>query len=272
MTRFIQTWDGGTGASNGVTITAGTTNGTGNTPITSTAQNAPALATFSSAFTHSGSLAALMTYTSTTALYIVINTAVAVGTRAAYRNYVYVPSASSGKVRRFFEIRNSGGVAMTVNMTTGDQIMIANQAGVTQYTSTATFSFDTWVRLEVAMTVGSTSSTGSADFAFYLGDSTTPIESISLTSQNFGTTAIAVMRLGSSAGQVTQTWYHDDYSWDTNLASGFIGPSVTAASGDIKVYNGTAWVAKPMKVWNGAAWVVKPVKVYNGTAWVLTNY
>lgn len=43
-------------------------------------------------------------------------------------------------------------------------------------------------------------------------------------------------------------------------------------SGDIKTYNGTAWVAKPVKVWNGTSWVTKPLKMWNGTAWVKTKY
>lgn len=39
-------------------------------------------------------------------------------------------------------------------------------------------------------------------------------------------------------------------------------------SGLIKVWNGTAWVEKPVKVWTGSAWVTKPLKRWNGTAWV----
>jgi hypothetical protein len=42
--------------------------------------------------------------------------------------------------------------------------------------------------------------------------------------------------------------------------------------GNIKVWNGSAWVAKPAKVWNGSAWVEKPVKYWNGSAWVTTPY
>lgn len=45
-----------------------------------------------------------------------------------------------------------------------------------------------------------------------------------------------------------------------------------ALTGQIKVWNGTSWVAKPVKVWDGASWVTKPVKQYNGTSWVSTNY
>jgi hypothetical protein len=46
----------------------------------------------------------------------------------------------------------------------------------------------------------------------------------------------------------------------------------TVSTGDLKVWNGSAWVAKPVKVWNGSAWVVKPAKQWNGSAWVVTNY
>lgn len=43
-------------------------------------------------------------------------------------------------------------------------------------------------------------------------------------------------------------------------------------TGQIKVWNGTSFVAKPMKVWNGTSWVTKPVKRWNGTSWVTTPY
>lgn len=43
-------------------------------------------------------------------------------------------------------------------------------------------------------------------------------------------------------------------------------------TGQIKVYNGTSFVAKPAKVWNGSAWTTKPVKRWNGSGWVTTPY
>ena len=35
-----------------------------------------------------------------------------------------------------------------------------------------------------------------------------------------------------------------------------------------KVWDGSAWVTKPVKVWSSSAWVTKPIKVWNGSAWV----
>lgn len=62
-------------------------------------------------------------------------------------------------------------------------------------------------------------------------------------------------------------------AWD----DGLVGQILTAdyftapappATGRMKVWTGSAWVAKPVKVWSGSAWVEKPVKFWNGSAWV----
>lgn len=48
--------------------------------------------------------------------------------------------------------------------------------------------------------------------------------------------------------------------------------SAAAPTGQIKVWDGSQWVAKPMKVWDGGQWVTKPVKYYDGAQWVVTPY
>ena len=48
--------------------------------------------------------------------------------------------------------------------------------------------------------------------------------------------------------------------------------SIVGNTGQIKVWDGASWTAKPMKVWNGATWTTKPVKYWDGTQWVLTPY
>ena len=49
-------------------------------------------------------------------------------------------------------------------------------------------------------------------------------------------------------------------------------PAASSSSGNIKVWDGTAWTAKPVKIWNGSSWETKPVKYWNGTTWVTTTY
>jgi hypothetical protein len=61
-------------------------------------------------------------------------------------------------------------------------------------------------------------------------------------------------------------------SFDVNLkvSTGF---NVTLSgiqgviAGGLLLWNGTAWVEKPVKVWNNVTWLQKPVKTWNGTTW-----
>lgn len=48
--------------------------------------------------------------------------------------------------------------------------------------------------------------------------------------------------------------------------------SAGGTTGQIKVYNGSSFVAKPVKVWNGSSWVTKPLKRWNGSSWTTTPY
>jgi len=48
------------------------------------------------------------------------------------------------------------------------------------------------------------------------------------------------------------------------------GSGAAPTGGQIKVWDGSAWVLKPVKYYNGSAWVEKPLKRWTGSAWVLT--
>jgi hypothetical protein len=53
------------------------------------------------------------------------------------------------------------------------------------------------------------------------------------------------------------------------FADEFFGPQapVETGPGTVKVWTGTAWVAKPVKVWTGSAWLQVPLKRWTGTNW-----
>lgn len=48
--------------------------------------------------------------------------------------------------------------------------------------------------------------------------------------------------------------------------------AASGSTGQVKVYDGTTFTAKPVKVYNGTSWVTKPAKYWNGTAWTTTPY
>lgn len=88
---------------------------------------------------------------------------------------------------------------------------------------------------------------------------TNPNTSSAWTVSDLDALQIGVKKTNSVGGAVTYMYAEVDYT------SG-------GSSGQLKVWNGTAWSAKPVKVWNGSAWVTKPVKRWNGSAWVTTPY
>lgn len=93
-------------------------------------------------------------------------------------------------------------------------------------------------------------------------------EFTTLVSANYG----IVVRAPSTA--YVQWTYHSSDA-DTESVRPKLVVDYTAgggSTGQIKVWNGSAFVAKPVKVYNGSTWVTKPVKYYNGTAWVTTTY
>jgi hypothetical protein len=92
-----------------------------------------------------------------------------------------------------------------------------------------------------------------------------------VTSTMGSATAIDNMTIGH-VNAATATSYFDNLQVN-DATSSWVGSIYTPPSGgNIKVWNGSAWVAKPVKVWNGSAWVIKPAKKWNGSAWVVTPY
>lgn len=84
----------------------------------------------------------------------------------------------------------------------------------------------------------------------------------------------------SSSGIFYKAWTSgvEDPGTFTNSTGG-TGASWASATialrpsiGNIKYWNGSSWLSKPVKYWNGSAWVKKPLKRWNGSAWVTTNY
>jgi len=51
------------------------------------------------------------------------------------------------------------------------------------------------------------------------------------------------------------------------LQDTYFSAATPPATSRLKVWTGSAWVAKPVNVWTGSAWVEKPIKFWNGSAW-----
>lgn len=96
---------------------------------------------------------------------------------------------------------------------------------------------------------------------------------------NFSSSGRKVLTWGNTAGATTNngnpypvTSDYDYVAWSDLLTTGFPGaqPTLPPPGGNLNVWDGSQWVAKPVKVNVGGVWTAKPVKYWNGTAWVRT--
>lgn len=79
--------------------------------------------------------------------------------------------------------------------------------------------------------------------------------------------------LTAAAAENPGVWFTSGSGGDGIIATTMALRAAVSAGGQAKVWNGSAFVAKPVKVWSGSAWVTKPVKVRSaGGSWVTTSY
>lgn len=249
----------------GSTVTSGNSGGTSGTAFTVALAPSGGSLTAATVAAFEGTNGLQIVFPSTSAGgYVGWNVNSAVGTRVSgsfWYKFSAAPSAADS-------IASLGGNA-TIRLTTAGQFSIVDGGSVVRATSTAVTA-GTWVFLQWAVSSSATAGAGRLEFRATKSDGT------NLVSYDSGTTITASTIFGTlyhgrpSGAAVAQTSSYDLLTVDNTLGTGFPGAAAPtpAFTGGMKVWNGTAWVIKPVKWWNGTAWVTKPLKRWNGTAWV----
>ncbi len=210
-----------------------TTNGGSDTPLASQAGNTGSTRRFSNLHPASGSMGFENYMPNGTASYgRWPYSPSAITTRQVLRFYFYYPSANPIYSQNLLIVRNGSGVLLGVNMTAAQKFQLINATGAGFALGTTNFPLDTLIRVEVGFTVGTTTSNGVVDsWAWYLGHSTTPVESSSgsITGVNLGTTIAAQVQLGYGSQSPADTRVYYDDVVVREQASGLPGPSVVQA-------------------------------------------
>lgn len=99
-------------------------------------------------------------------------------------------------------------------------------------------------RWELYGKIGAAASTGDILFAYFLGDSTTPIETLTISgAANLGTAAITVLNLGKSdTGAYASPFWTDDAGYDL-AAAGLPGPYIAGTPGSVSTIAAIATAA-----------------------------
>jgi hypothetical protein len=127
----------------------------------------------------------------------------------------------------------AGSAAVEVQVQANGKLRVADN-GAASWSAASALSTGTTYRLELLVTAGTTTSNGSMTFAYYAGDSTTPIETTTATTWNTGTTTYEGVRWGkmTSATATWDVWFDDAAYLDggTALLGPLLGDPVAAAT------------------------------------------
>jgi len=144
----------------------------------------------------------------------------------------YMSSSVGGAIEDVMGIRHASGNMAILSIGTDGKLIPVNSAGSYQSGMRATNALtpDVMYRIELAVTKGTTSSNGVIEYAYFVGNSATPVETYSSNSQNTGTADVAQLWVGRSTGRtIAHTCYYDEIRGNT-LASGWHDPIPIAAT------------------------------------------
>jgi hypothetical protein len=168
-----------------------------------------------------------------------------VGSVAALRAYIYLTSLPTADITAM-HLGDAVSVSFVINSVGKARL----SASGTQWTATANFPINQWVRCELFSTASTNSANGTAKAAYYLGDSIAVVEESTLiTGLNTAgaTGAFGNSRFGkNSSGSYTGDIYLDNVasSYGTGVTD-YIGPVAAVEPSfdpEETVWNGTSWV------------------------------
>jgi hypothetical protein len=159
---------------------------------------------------------------------------------AAARFYVYLTVLPGSEAE--WQARSASGQVVTVGFNSAGHMVLQNAAATTVWTAISAFPLNTWIRVEAAVVVGTTTGNGTLKAAYYVGDGTTATDSFTGTAnQNTGTANINEVRWGKQTGTYTTTFYLDDIGLVTG-SSAFMGPVSTTAPNPPTAITATAGI------------------------------
>ncbi|HEY5202584.1 MAG TPA: fibronectin type III domain-containing protein [Acidothermaceae bacterium] len=199
------------GGASGTSLTVANSGGASGNAFTVVSKGSGAALIFSNAAAAHGSLGYALTGTSGTATLMGWNgySVPSMAIRFYYNPGTTLPN----QVLRLADIRNSTATAARVELSASNHIFIQNAAGTTVTTFPHALQANTWYRVELTISVSASTATIKA--AYYLGTSTTPVDTAySTTTGNTGTANITQVSIGSAA---SATWAGT--SWFDDLAA-----------------------------------------------------
>lgn len=209
------------GGTNGVTVSVANSGGASGDAFSQVTITGSAMTYFSNNTASHGSLSYRITGGSgdTGKLYIG-NTASSEGTMRGYFRLNTLPS----NAQTLYNIQNTAFASMAnINITSGNLLTVTDSAGTILFTSSQAVTAATWYRVELQVIAGATATTGTVNFQYYVGDSTTAEETSSTNTANTTTVNAYRAQLGKINSGSTLDANFDSFAY-AHSTSVPIGP------------------------------------------------
>jgi hypothetical protein len=211
------------GGADGVTVTSANSGGASGNAVTTANIGAGNSITFATTAKDHGLLGFSFNYGITNPSYLTWN--IATTQRTVFRFYLNVPDLPSATewLATFVNSNSTNMCSLVINSTGNLQVLSSANNPVSGSNAPSTFPINQWVRIEFAVTKGST--TGRYEYSYYLGDSTSPVYTYDSTaSHNAGAYDCAAVSLGrQSTGTQSRIIAFDDIAAQ-DISSGWLGP------------------------------------------------
>jgi hypothetical protein len=216
------------GGSNGTGVTTGNSGGGSGDAWTSVSLGASTSATYDSTNPMHGSLAYSLAQSTNTGSGALLRWNVSGVSSNFLRVRFYLNTAAffsaAGIMCWVTDPTNATPIAR-IGMNTSGKFLVQQATASTLFTGTTTIPTSTWIRVEMIVIAGTTTTNGTIKFAWYLGDSATAQETFTNAATNTGTGGgFNTLSFGKPTGTWNTTTYWDDFAADDGSNSAFIGP------------------------------------------------
>ena len=223
------------GGTNGTTVTTGNTGGVSGTAFGSVVPGTGGTITFTNSLVNTGALSYAFVPAAATACsvgYSFSTTSLIYTSRA----YAYFTSITTAAVQ-FMRFYSSSALITNIALGNGSiQNLIVQTAAGTAYTGSVNFPLNTWLRFELATSVGTTTSNGYIYAAVYSGNSATPLDSYVSYTANTGTAVGVTFGIGKLTSTGNWNPFYIDDIVVNYASSNMVGPtSVSNVTGTATV-------------------------------------
>lgn len=234
LTPLSNSAEGGT---NGTGVTTGNSGGTSGDAWTSVSLGTSTSATYDSTSPNHGSLAYNLAQSTNTGSGALLRWNVSSAAASTLRVRFYLNTAaffSAAGIMCWVTDGTNATPLARIGMNTTGHFLVQQSTASTLFTGTTAIPTSTWIRVEMIVVAGTTSTNGTIKFAWYLGDSATAQETFSTTTTNTGTAGtFSTLSFGKPTGTWNTTTYWDDFAADDASATTFIGPASQTQSSSL---------------------------------------